>query len=1291
MNSNRWIALFVVLVLLGVAVTAGARYDLGSSNNFQVRWNGGTASDKIGNSFSRTAGIFIVNVDGESSANDVLITAYLTDANGKSNAGAVYLIKDFNFLSGTKDLNAESNFDVAWIGSMANDQLSFTNVGENPGIQIGNVDNGAYANDLLITAINADANGKSDSGAVYLIKNIDGLSGFKDLNVTTNFDAAWTGGIASDQLGYTNHSGPGVQLVNIDNGASANDLILGSVNADVNGKSNNGVIYLIKDINSLSGTYDMNSESNFTVRWIGGTASDNLGYVADSWDGAQLINADNGAYSNDLLVSARNADMNSKVDAGAVYLLKNVNTLSGSKDLSVTANFDAAWNGGKGGAGTADRLGYTNDSGSGTKLVNIDNGAYANDLILMAIDADLNAKTDNGGVYLIKNIDALSGAKDLNVTTNFDAAWIGASASDALGYTADANSGVQLVNIDNGAYANDFFITAANADVNSKTNSGAVYLIKNVDSLSGYKDLSTATNFDVRWNGDTASDLLGSSDDRELGVQLINADNGPYSNDVVLTAVLADVNGKADAGAIYLIKNTDSLSGIKDLNVPSNFDVRWNGGVASDKLGNTLISGPGVQILNIDNGPSANDLLITAVNADVNGISGSGAVYLIKDINLLSGAIDLNSESNFNVRWAGTSSSETIGNTTNRALDLKVVNVDGGPYSNDLFIPSPTASIGGKSSNGALYLIRNIDSLSGAKNLAVSSDFDVRWSGGAASDKLIFTNVSGPGWMLVNSDNGAYANDLIVTAVNADINSKTDAGAIYLLTNIVPAPDANITRIDASPDTTALPYFSYSIDGNLTIDFNATDADSNNLRVDLNYSPSATPYTGTAIVTRLDLNSLPASGAYNCADTNFEDSTQCSIDWNISNIADGNYFIHITVTDGISTDQNTSDNNFGIDNSGPSVSITNTTPATSTSTHFTLQYSGSDSQSGIQTYWLRDGTGDWINNGTVTSYTFSISAGAPLPSYHTYSVIATNSSDVNSGTASITVTYQSASGGGGGQPLGPGKTPMTPGRIPPIDRPAPPPPEPPIISVYQTSAIDATTQPYPVIQADPTQTTPILRRLASATEIEALRTLRIFAQIENGTTRYLHEFELFLTNTSGHILRGIELIETTPKEFAQNAAQLESKQTFEILEEDPVIRFSIQNLSRDETAIIKYRLSEPKSKPISEAAFLEMKPAVVSVNATSGVSCEGVWCDDENPCTIDECTNGTCTIRPAQNGTACKDNHTCQNGQCTASPGTTRNETLPGFPTANPILFLIALFFISFFAWKKRNIASAKP
>ena len=49
----------------------------------------------------------------------------------------------------------------------------------------------------------------------------------------------------------------------------------------------------------------------------------------------------------------------------------------------------------------------------------------------------------------------------------------------------------------------------------------------------------------------------------------------------------------------------------------------------------------------------------------------------------------------------------------------------------------------------------------------------------------------------------------------------------------------------------------------------------------------------------------------------------------------------------------------------------------------------------------------------------------------------------------------------------------------------------------------------------------------------------------------------------------------------------------------------------------------------------------------STYSCDGVYCSDtDNPCTISRCTDGSCSVLNAVDGTPCNETGTCQSGEC---------------------------------------------
>jgi len=143
---------------------------------------------------------------------------------------------------------------------------------------------------------------------------------------------------------------------------------------------------------------------------------------------------------------------------------------------------------------------------------------------------------------------------------------------------------------------------------------------------------------------------------------------------------------------------------------------------------------------------------------------------------------------------------------------------------------------------------------------------------------------------------------------------------------------------------------------------------------------------------------------YSLDDTNYQFSWGLDQNRGIILTTDGNHEIFYWSDD--TWDNNESANliYLAIDKTIPTASISSPTAGSSqTSTTVTLQYTGSDSGSGIAKYWVKADSGSWIDNSTNTSYAFtSQSVGS-----HNYYVKATDSADNNSSEASVALTISS--------------------------------------------------------------------------------------------------------------------------------------------------------------------------------------------------------------------------------------------------------------------------------------------
>lgn len=128
------------------------------------------------------------------------------------------------------------------------------------------------------------------------------------------------------------------------------------------------------------------------------------------------------------------------------------------------------------------------------------------------------------------------------------------------------------------------------------------------------------------------------------------------------------------------------------------------------------------------------------------------------------------------------------------------------------------------------------------------------------------------------------------------------------------------------------------------------------------------------------------------------------------NISSSTYHEWVPIPTDVNWDFNymTADiNHFSIygpaeDEAGPTVTISNPTAAETTSADVTLAYSATD-PSGISRYFVKIDSGNWITNGTNTTYPITSLADGT----HTLHVIATDNSDNNSSDTTVTFTVSS--------------------------------------------------------------------------------------------------------------------------------------------------------------------------------------------------------------------------------------------------------------------------------------------
>ncbi len=701
-----------------------------------------------------------------------------------------FLTMTFSVHAGTSYNLADANsFTAAWIGGSEGDKLTFTQ--NTPGVlpadsvQLVNVDCGAYPNDLLITGISISSDGFANNGAVYLLKNASNVNGPKSLSDISNFTVRWSGAGNSDTLGNNMKGGQAVQLVNADGDPCPNDLLMTASFASVGGRTDNGAVYLVMDIDTVYGPQNLGDLNHFDAAWFGGANQDWLGATYASSKGVTLSDLDADGVTNDLLIVSAYADSGSRQDNGAVYLIKDINSLSGLKDLANPANFTAAWMGGASG----DQVGFNGSRAKDAKLLfNIDNGIVDNDFLIQVPQADALGRIDNGAVYLFKDINSAVGLMDLNEPASFSAAWVGALDNDQLGSLGLGDNGAKLVNVGDGNYANDLLFTSYYADFAGRTNAGTIHLITNIDSLTGWQDLSNPANYFALWGGASPNDVVGYTYSpinanimRGKVNDIWNTDGDAFADELMIIAPYADIDGKTDNGALYLVQDINSLPGIHDL--AFDFTARWSGGATDDLLGTTITSGDGFRLINTDHDPAANDLLILNPSADALGLVNNGALYLIQDIGGLNGTFDLSQETSFSVAWTGGATNDYLGATFHGDSGVELINANRGAYANDLLIAAVYADVT-RTDNGAIYVINDIDSLNGWRSLSIAANAGIMWFGGQNNTKLGHTDDSGRGIQLIDTDGDGSKEGLLITATKGSYGGVGLRGAIYLINDL---------------------------------------------------------------------------------------------------------------------------------------------------------------------------------------------------------------------------------------------------------------------------------------------------------------------------------------------------------------------------------------------------------------------------------------------------------------------------------------------------------------------------
>ncbi len=317
-----------------------------------------------------------VNGDGLS---DIIIGAYLSDPEGKHNAGESYVVfghrGDWTSNLLTSTLNGSNGVVIPGI-----------NAGDFNGRAVGSAGdvNGDGFSDLLISSVHARPGNRTSTGQVYLIFGRREWPRVIDLASLNQSRGVYINGInPGDTTGTSVASGGDL------NGDSLDDFLIGSYNADPVNRTNAGAAYIIFGHNgSWPLTIELSSLDGLNGVAIHGVSEED--HLGGKFDSAGDVNGDG---IGDVIIGANWADPNQRSAAGQSYVLfgyrgvwpSSIDLLNLEPSLGVTIN----------GALSGDHSG---NSVATTGDVNADG---VDDVIIGAYTASPNNQTNSGQSYVI--------------------------------------------------------------------------------------------------------------------------------------------------------------------------------------------------------------------------------------------------------------------------------------------------------------------------------------------------------------------------------------------------------------------------------------------------------------------------------------------------------------------------------------------------------------------------------------------------------------------------------------------------------------------------------------------------------------------------------------------------------------------------------------------------------------------------------------------------------------------------------------------------------------------------
>lgn len=691
-----------------------------------------------------------INGDG---IDDIIIGATSTDPGGRNNAGTTYVVFGTETPTATIDLAALDGSN----GFVINGIDSSKYIGENVS-NAGDINADGF-DDIILGAYTAN----SYSGQSYIIYGGDSFDAELEIS-----DLDGSNGYTVDGIDISDHLGISVSFAGDVNADGYDDYIIGAVQGDSNGRSNNGETYVIFGSDSLLTSFDpstLDGSNGFIV--TGDFSGDSLGYSV-SYAGDM-----NGDGFDDVIIGSSGAAASYVVYGSANPSASiNVTALDGTNGFKLSGIIN-----------NNDAFGYSVSHAGDI------NGDGFDDVIIGAQYFDGDVIENIGASYVVygsNNASAELNMYNLDGTNGFSIAGYGEY--HQMGHSVSSAGDV------NGDGYDDILVSSINASPGGVEDAGQSYIIyggptvhgvtqgtsgnDTITGSAGADQIIAGAGDDTITSGGGADVIYGASGDDEIivaGTTFFRIDGGLGTDTLTFTGSDLDINLKdANIG----IKNIDVIditgSGDNSLTI-DNADV---GQIADSKT--LRIIGDAGDSINIGEGWSrGNDFTEGSIDYQTY-IIGAIKIEIATAISItetvsVQGEFNLSEINGYNgLRIVGIDGSDGSGYSVSDAGDI---NGDG--Y-DDFIIGAERADPDGRTDASESYIIFGSASLGNQyaptlflEDLNGTNGFVIK---GIDNDDRAGNSVSSAGDV-----NGDGYDDIIIGAQRADGGGVTDAGEAYIV------------------------------------------------------------------------------------------------------------------------------------------------------------------------------------------------------------------------------------------------------------------------------------------------------------------------------------------------------------------------------------------------------------------------------------------------------------------------------------------------------------------------------